>query len=342
LNLSCGIQGTPLPPRVERPQQITDLSVTQRGRGFVLRFTLPETATDGERLTKPLEIQVFRTVTPPGAPAAAPQASTPPSLTLGPDDVRRMSDGSRLTYAWSLTQQEYSGTLGDSYAFAVRGVTRGFRNRPLEAALSKVSTATLLDLSGPVENLRARSTEKAIELDWNPPGKSLAGGTLREFSGFRVYRSDTGKPGSFALLAETPSASYTDGDFVFDHPYYYKVRALFKNRSTEAVSDDSQTVEITPHDVFPPAAPRDLTAIWTAGTVEIVWTPSAEPDLAGYNVFRRQAGGAEIRVNKEPVRTPVFRDSSAQPGNSYFYRVTAVDLTGNESAPSAEAEVETR
>jgi hypothetical protein len=342
LNLSCGIQGPPLPPRIERPAQITDLSITQQGRAFVLRFTLPAVATDGERLTKPLEIQIFRTVTPPGAPAAAPEAAGAPAVTLGSVDLHKPSDGGKLEYSWKLSEQDYSGTLGETYAFAARGLTHGFRNRPLEGALSEIASAVLIDVSGPPENLKVHLTEKAVELDWSPAANTLSGKPLADFSGYRVYRSESGKPASFQSLAEVSSTTASDAGFTFDHAYYYKVPALFKKGTTEAVSDDSETVDITPHDVFPPAVPRDVTAIYTAGAVEIVWTPSAEPDLAGYNVFRRESGGTETRVNKEPVRTPVFRDQAAQAGHHYFYRVTTVDLTGNESGPSAEAEVDIR
>ncbi len=342
LVISCGVQGPPLPPRIERPVQITDLTITQQGRAFVLRFTLPVMATDGERLTKPLEIQIFRTVTPPSAPAAASQAASAPSATLGPDDIRRVSDGGKVDYVWKLSEQDYSVTLGETYAFSARGLTYGFRNRPLEGALSPIASTILLDVSGPPGNFQVRSSEKAVELNWIPTENTLSGKPLTAFSGYRIYRSESGKPGSFQMLAEVSSPSASDASFLFDHSYYYKVQVVFKKGATEAVSDDSETVEITPHDVFPPAVPRDVTAIYTASAVEIVWTPSAEPDLAGYNIFRRESGGTESRVNEELARTPVFRDRAAQAGHTYFYRVTAVDLTGNESAPSADAEVETR
>jgi fibronectin type 3 domain-containing protein len=175
-----------------------------------------------------------------------------------------------------------------------------------------------------------------------PGSNLLSGKPLSGFSSYRIYRSESATLGSFLALADTTAPSYSDTNFSFDHTYHYRVRAVFKAGASEALSDNSQTVEITPRDVFPPAVPRDVTAIYTAGAVELVWTPSTAPDLAGYNVYRREAGGAESRVNKQLVRTPVFRDPEVQAGRSYSYRVTAVDLSGNESAPSAEAAVATR
>jgi hypothetical protein len=327
---------------VERPQQVKDLGVIQKGRTIELSFTPPSLATDGERLTKPMEIEIYRTVTPRGAAAAPMSESGTPWVSLKPPDVGRLTLGDKVIYTWNIPQPEYTSSQGAGYAFALRGLTYGFRHRALQGKLSNVARVTLADVSGPIENLRARSAEKAIEIEWSAPARSLAGGPIAELSGYQVYRSDTGKPGTFELRAETHSPSYRDPDFTFDHSYTYKVRAEFKSGPSTAESADSAAVEITPRDVFPPAAPRHVTAIYAEGAVEVVWSPTTAPDLAGYNVLRREDGNAEIRVNKQLVRTPVFRDTQVVAGRRYAYRVTAVDLTGNESPPSNEAEAETR
>ena len=43
------------------------------------------------------------------------------------------------------------------------------------------------------------------------------------------------------------------------------------------------------------------------------------------------------RLNPELLLTPAFRDMNAVPGHRYFYTVTAVDRSGNESPASAAA-----
>lgn len=339
---ACAIQGPPLPPRVERPEQVTDLSVEQKGRAFELTFTRPTLATDGEQLTKPLEIEIFRTVTPRGAAEAPMTETSAPTAVLAPGDLRALTFEKKLIYPFQLSQQEYANSLGAQYAFAVRGVTYGFRHRALPAKLSNVGRATLLDVSGPVENLSARATEKAIELTWTPPASSLTGAPLAGLEGYRVYRSVSGRPGTFALQAAATAPSYSDPDCAFNHSYYYKVQVRFKGDHSTAESQESAAVEITPQDVFPPAAPLNVTAIFAAGAVQIVWSPSTAPDLAGYNVLRREDSGPEIRINQELVRTPVFRDTRVEAGRKYIYRITAQDLSGNVSEPSQPAEVETR
>jgi len=42
-------------------------------------------------------------------------------------------------------------------------------------------------------------------------------------------------------------------------------------------------------------------------------------------------------MNRELVNTPAFRDTDVASGKTYTYSVSAVDVRGNESAPSEEA-----
>lgn len=74
----------------------------------------------------------------------------------------------------------------------------------------------------------------------------------------------------------------------------------------------------------------------TPAHLELSWAINSETDIAGYNVYRsEQEGTPGTRLNTEVLLTPAFRDMNAVPGRLYFYSVTAVDRTGNESAASA-------
>lgn len=345
---ACAAQGPPQPPRIERPEQITDLAVTQVGRKLDLSFTPPELATDGERLSKPLEIEIFRTVTPAGQkPAPATSAATP-WKTLEPGDLAHHTQGEAVKVASALSEQEFSQAIGSTFAFAVRGLTRGFERRPIPGEWSKAAQVTLLDVSAPVEGLGGQTAQHSIELRWTPPSKGLAGGALPPVAGYRVYRSKTGKPDSFQSIAKPNDPDYQDHDFVFDTTYFYKVRAVFKQAGQTAASDDSQPFVVTPHDIFPPGAPAGLSGLYNGAAVELIWTANTEPDLAGYNVYRRDetvpenASAPPQRLNREPVGTPVYRDTSVERGHQYGYWVTAVDRAKNESALSAVVRVETQ
>jgi fibronectin type 3 domain-containing protein len=71
--------------------------------------------------------------------------------------------------------------------------------------------------------------------------------------------------------------------------------------------------------------------------IDLVWSPDTEPDLAGYNIYRREEGGQPEKINKDLVKAPSYRDTTALPGHTYFYSVSAIDVRGNESARSEEA-----
>jgi fibronectin type 3 domain-containing protein len=108
----------------------------------------------------------------------------------------------------------------------------------------------------------------------------------------------------------------------------------------EVEGDDTPTVPAFAHDVFPPAVPTGLQAVFSGvgqtPFVDLVWSPDTEADLAGYNIFRHEENEPPVKLNSEPVKAPAFRDSNVQSGKKYFYSVSAVDERNNESAKSEE------
>ena len=340
--VACGVQGPPEPPRLERPEAVKDLEVTQVGQTLEVSFTPPALATDGERLAKPLEIQILRAVSPAATPASGTEPGYQPWVTLEPTQWGASLRGSKVFFPLKLSEDEYRQWQGSALTVAVRTLTRGFRHRAIGSDLSKPVQVSLLNVSAPVEDLRGTFSEKAIELRWTPPAQSLGGRPLANLSAYRVYRRSAGDRADFTLRGETVEPEFLDKEFQFGHTYAYKVRALFKEGAQTAESEDSKATEVTPKDIFPPGAPSGLTAVFVAAAVELVWTANPEPDLAGYNVYRREGTGALRKLNPGLLRTPLFRDATVEPERAYTYQVTAVDLTGNEGPPSAEVSVETR
>ena len=316
--------------------------MAQKGAAFELSFTRPLRAVDGERLTKPLQIEILRAVGRPGEKAPESLAGIAPWATLSPDDVARHTTGNKVAFSAPLSESEFFQLQGATVFFAVRGLTFGFRQKRLESELSNIVRGALLDITGPVENLRVITSEKALELSWTAPARSLSGKLLSDLAGFRVYRSPTGKPGTFQMRSEPNSPAYSDSQFAFDRTYFYKVCARFKRGAQEAESEDSAVAEITPRDTFPPAAPRNVSGLFSADAAQLVWSANTEADLAGYNVYRREGDTAWQKMNPELLRTPTFEDRAVQPGHQYFYRVTAVDLARNEGPPSEETAVEAK
>lgn len=91
-------------------------------------------------------------------------------------------------------------------------------------------------------------------------------------------------------------------------------------------------------DVTPPAPPTGLTATGGDGQVELSWSPNGESDLSGYNVYRATAsGGPYTKINTSQVVGEAYTDTGLTNGTSYYYVITALDTSGNESGDSTEA-----
>ena len=336
----CGVQGTPHPPRLERPAQIQNLTAVQVGQSVEVRFSVPRETTEGARLTKPLEIEILDSLAPEG-PGLAKLSELAVRTHLRREEWLPYAHEGNLSYSLHMTDQEFHDWSGHTVVLGVRTLTRGFRHRPLESDPSNLVDVPILDVSEPVANIQCVVTEKAVEVKFAPPTRTLRGGPVEGLAAYQVYRSSTGQPGSFELLGDAAASPYRDRHFEFGQTYYYQVRAAFGPGGHLALSEASRTAQVTPRDIFPPAPPQGLQALYSDGAVELVWSANTEPDLAGYNAYRLGPRGAR-KLNQDLLRTPVFRDAAATAGTTLTYYVTAVDLSGNESQPSEKEEVETQ
>jgi hypothetical protein len=90
-------------------------------------------------------------------------------------------------------------------------------------------------------------------------------------------------------------------------------------------------------DSTPPAAPTGITATNDYGTVPLDWNDNGESDIYAYNVYRSTvSGGYEYRLSNVFLKNSSFTDNNVTPGITYYYVVTAVDKSLNESNDSTE------
>jgi hypothetical protein len=92
-----------------------------------------------------------------------------------------------------------------------------------------------------------------------------------------------------------------------------------------------------PPDTTAPAAPAGLSASAGDSVVELDWNNNSEEDLNGYNIYRSTTSGAGyIKLNSTLLTDSQYTDETVTNNTVYFYVVTAVDMSLNESAMSGE------
>ncbi|MCK4723477.1 MAG: hypothetical protein KAT75_09235, partial [Dehalococcoidia bacterium] len=107
-----------------------------------------------------------------------------------------------------------------------------------------------------------------------------------------------------------------------------------------ALGDSSEEINIDDivitTDTIPPAAPTGLVATSGNEEISLTWNSNNETDLWGYNVYSSDnSSGPYTQTNGTPVLTNAYTDT-VYGGGTYYYVVTAVDLTTNESGYSNE------
>ena len=107
--------------------------------------------------------------------------------------------------------------------------------------------------------------------------------------------------------------------------------ALLALALTGCSSDNDTTSPLTTVDTAPPAVPAQIEGYVHDSSVLVEWAPNmTDADLAGYKVYR-MAGDRAVSMTSDPVATNSYMDERA-PEGSVEYRVTALDVSGNESA----------
>lgn len=352
----CASPSDPNPPQPAVPIAITDLAAHQAGDKVVLVFTIPKSTIDGDALSEPPAIEIFRAYVPSnaklknGLPVDFPKD---PAYTIPSALVSTYEAGGRMTFNDPLIPEELVRHSGEQSFYLVR--TRASKKKESDASNS--ASVRIFPAPGPIGDLTARTTKTAVELSWTPPTRTTSGAPISGLTGYRVYRAEVDPQQATEALADpskaktvspleivalTPSPHYRDAQFQFGHTYLYSVRSVTQYEADSVESGDSNLLAVSPRDVFPPAAPQDLVSVFVPASdtapahLELSWSINEAPDINGYNIYRSEdAAKRGERLNRELLLTPAFRDMSAVPGRPYSYTVTAVDRAGNESLPSA-------
>jgi len=95
-------------------------------------------------------------------------------------------------------------------------------------------------------------------------------------------------------------------------------------------------------DADAPLAPEGLSAELVGAVCALAWDSNSEEDLAGYNIYRSISGGGVSfhKLNNTVVTDSTYVDDTIVTGLNYYYAVTAVDNSGNESGYSNIVEID--
>jgi hypothetical protein len=336
---SCAQTGPPLPPSLELPLPPSDLRASRKGNAVMLSWSEPTLTTDRQavrslgltRVCRTTQAEMRECGNPVGEVAAA-QARPSPS-----------GQAKRRSFTDSLPSivQEQNSTAEVTYAVEVLnrdGRGAGYSNRV------HIPAAPTLP---PPENPAVELTGDGVVVSWMSPGERTSRPGLEHR--YRIYRREESSSKD-VVVGEMPAGDggpqrFVDSSIEWERTYLYRITAVSvvtgPGSLAQVEGEDSSTLRVVAHDVFPPAVPTGLQAASSGEGqrhfVDLIWAPVTNPDLAGYNVYRRVAGGAWAMLNSELVKSPAYRDSAVAAGTTYVYSVSAVDVRGNQSARSEPA-----
>jgi hypothetical protein len=362
----CGTPGAPLPPSLNLPDPVNDLSAIRTGDTVKLTWSMPAKNTDKLKLKVPVLVHICR------REGGGPCAQAGPDLSLPP-----AADG---TFTERLPAPLAAG--------APRMLTYFVELRNKKGRSAGLSNeAVILAGNAPlaVTGLTAEVRKQGVVLHWTANESSTSPNTSTVI---RLHRklivaapkpqNQTGllvpEPLEKSLLIDDPDQTprAIDKDIRLGQIYEYRAQRVIRVAPTPhensgptrasqtqggsaqiSPTDQAQTLElpgplsdpvhVDAADIFPPDIPTGLAAVATQTatefSIDLSWKANADADLAGYTVYRREGDGRWQRISPaEPVVGPAFHDAHVHPGQSYRYAVTAIDQSGHESSRSAETQ----
>ena len=293
----CGREGPPLPPFIRIPEAVKDLNVVQSGYTLMLTWTNPARNIDGSAATDLAHIQIRSDG---GAIIATLNVNAPGQPQSYPVAVGSPVGGLRTFTAVVDTRQGKTSQVSNAASIA-----------PVE-------------VPGKVARLRAIVDQRRIRIEWNRPQEhpELA-------DAYVVVRTDT--PAESQTVSET---QYEDSQYQPGKVLTYQVTAARRATGNPVMGVGPETITVAVEDKTAPGLPTGVDIIQSDAGGYLTWNPNPETDLAGYHVFRGESANGEFRsLSDRILMTSAFFDPSYRSG--WYYRISALDEFGNESAMSA-------
>lgn len=226
-----------------------------------------------------------------------------------------------------------------AYTYTVTAVDMSGNESPYSneaSAITQESSGDTTPPDAPVELAATVISDSEIDLTWDANQES-------DLAKYKIYRSTVGGSG-YQFVGETQDLVFEDSGLSESTTYYYVITATDTSGNESPYSDEiSATTESTGMDTTPPSAPVDLSASGRGpGKVSLNWDDNTEPDLSFYNIYRSTTSGSGyVLIGTAPgtIGDSWYQDSTGSSGVTYYWVVTAVDTSGNESPYSNESSV---
>jgi predicted phage tail protein len=322
-------------------QQRTELlSGAQQGNELILSWPAPIRNAADSSVQSIRRIDVYRLAEKPGAPLA----------------LTEQEFAARSTLVGSVTYEQIQ-TAGDTLTYRDVLVLAGeptrlrYALRYVNASGQRAAFSNFLTIEpaariaqAPTLSAQTKFTEDAITINWQPPAANIDGSTPVNLLGYNVYRTDESQseanqaPINSALISGT---EYSDKNFQLGNTYRYFVRSVsLGTGGAQVESLNSNSVEVPARDIFPPAPPErpSIAPDPSFGRLAIFFAVNKEPDVAGYNIYRSTDPNLPksqwTKLNQSLLTRTSYQDERVESGKTYYYYLTAVDQSGNVSAPS--------
>jgi predicted small lipoprotein YifL len=341
----CGKEGYPEPPSLNLPLPPKDLRANRKAEKVTLSWTQPRMTTDQAIASKIGQTKICRNI---GVDATAPVKSCEHSVGEAAPHLPVSSDSPNVTstYTDELPQDVLNSNPAGFAVYAVEADSRNGRGGGLSNQIAVPLAPTL----PPPTDLKAEVRADGVYLTAKA---SVSPANSRLRFGYRITRASVPAqpkeaPVTIAQVAAGASLAATDTTVDWEQHYKYTVTPYTEllaqdggKKIAQVDGSDSAPLEVFTRDIFPPAVPAGLQAVYSnlanQRYIDLTWSPDTENDLAGYNIYRQSPDGSWRRLNNEFAKTPAYRDNDVAAGQTYIYSVTAVDLRNNESAKSAPA-----
>jgi len=310
----------------------------RKGNQVYLTWSAPTLTTDGHNIRRKGAFEICGNVGAPIKACSAPVAKIP----YVPPQKR--SEREQMSYTDQIPGQIQAQMPGTEIFYAVRVVNSYGRSAELS---NQVSIPIAPTLPAPTD-FRARVIPEGVQLSWSQITPGIETADLKH--AVRVFRREQNSGAALVAgevsLSKGSAAVFLDNTLEWEKAYIYRATvvtyiAVAGGKQEQFEGEDTPEIMVFAHDVFPPAAPSGLQAVFSGPGqkpfIDLIWAANSETDLAGYNVYRRKAGAQPVKITPEPVKSPVYRDPDIQAGHEYLYSVSAVDARGNESTRSEEA-----